>query len=185
MERRGFVCVVQNQAFCALILSLPTTGSMIPGQGHFPSLRFPMQQVGTIGIHRRLWAWQPKQFGGRRQTLPSATGTKALLLTISPNGPNRTLLPKHTGAWQPGQMAIRTEGVECQPGSRRPCSLFPVLPVLGPQLSPAFGESQGRMVTLSWMCQWSNLEVQAVPCLFWVSFFPSGSQSGWWQESHP
>ena len=107
-----------------------------------------------------------------------------LPLTIGPNRPNRTRPPKHTGAWQPEQMPNRTEGVGGPPGSRI-CSLFPLLPAQVPHQSPAFGKSQGRMEALSWMCQWSNLDVQAVSWLFWVSLFPSGIRSVWWQDSPP
>ena len=135
-----------------------------------------MPPVGTIGMHRWLRGWQPKSLGGRRQALPNA---KALPLTMGPSGPHRTRPPKHTGAWQPGPMAVRTEGVGGPPASRRPCSLIPVLPAWGSHRSPAFAASQMRRVALSWLCQWSNCDVQAVPWRVWVSIVPSGHRSGW------
>lgn len=141
--------------------------------------------MGTMGIHRWLGGWQPNPFGGRRKALPGTTGTKTQPLTMGPNRPQRPWPPKDTGTWQPGQMAVMTEGVGGPPGSRRLCSLVPGLLAQGSHQSPAFGESQGRMEVLSSMCQWSHLDVQAVPWLFWVSFFPSGNRSGWWQDSHP
>ena len=130
-----------------------------------------MRPMGTLAIHRWLWGWQPNPFGGRKQALPSTTGTTALPLTMGPNGPHGTLPPKHTGAWQPGQMAIRAEGVGGPPGSRRPCSLIPVLPAQGSHRSTAFVERQGLMETRSWMWQQANFDGQAVSWLFWVSFF--------------
>ena len=147
MERLGFVGGVQRQVFCHLLLALPTPGSRIPGHREYRSLSFPMQPVGTFGIHRWLWGWQPKPFGGRRQAIPSATETKAL--TMGPNGINRSLPPKHTGAWQPGKLGIGMEGVVGPPGSRRPCSLVPVLPAQGPHWSPAFVESHFSRQSLS------------------------------------
>ena len=126
--------------------------------------------MGPIGIHRWLWGQQSNPFGGRKQDLPSTTGTTALPLTMGPSGPHGTLPPKLTGAWQPGQMAIRAEGVGGPPGSRRPCSLIPVLPAQGSHQSPAFGERQWLMEAWRWMCQWAILDGQAVPWLIWASF---------------
>ena len=165
---------VQRQAFCHLpAYQQPVPGSQ--GRGPSPSLHCHMRPVCTMGIHKWLWGWQPKPFGGRRQALPSTKGTKALPLTMGRNGPNRSQSPKHRGAWQPGQIAVRTEGVGFPPDSRRPCSLVPGLPTQGPHWSPVFVEIQGQMDALNWMCQWSKLDVQAVPWLFWMSFFPNGN----------
>ena len=173
-----FVCVFQRKDFCPLLLPLQRTGSMITEQGHSPSLSFPMGPVDTIGIQSlglvamKIWV--------QMQDLPSATGTKALPLTMGPI--DTTLLGHQTkSCLQPGWMDFRTEGVGGSPGSRRPCSLVPGLFVQGPHLRPAFGESPGWMEAQSWMCQCYNLDVQAVPWLFWMSIFPSGKLSAWWQ----
>ena len=113
---------------CHPLPSFPTTGSLIPGQGHFPQPQVPHATSGNHWDTQMACGWQPKSLGGRRQALPNA---KALPLTMGPSGPNRTRPPKHTGAWQPGPMAVRTEGVGGPPASRRPCSLIPVLPAWG------------------------------------------------------
>ena len=86
-----------------------------------------MRPVGTMGIHSEHWGWQLNTFGGRRQNPPIATATKSLPLTMGPNGPKTPLPPKHTGYWQPVQMAVRNEGVGSSLGSRSLCSLVPLL----------------------------------------------------------
>ena len=111
MERLGFVCGVERQVFCHLLLAFPSTLSMIPGQENFPQPQVPHGTSGYHGITQRALHWQPKSFGGRRQALPSTTGTKVLLLTMGLKGPNRTRPPKHIDAWQPWEMAVWTEGV--------------------------------------------------------------------------
>ena len=64
-------------------------------------------------------------------------------------------------------------------------TLFPILHgAQGAPWSSAFVERQGLMEAQSWMCQWSNLDVKAVPWLFWVAFSPCGNQSCWWYDSH-
>ena len=65
-----------------------------------------MTPVGTIGIHRKLWGWEPNPIVGRRQALTSATGTKALTLTMDPKGPNRNRPTKHTSAGNKGSWTL-------------------------------------------------------------------------------
>ena len=60
---------------------------------------------------------------GRLKALSRPTGTKALPLIMGHNLPHGTLPPKHTGSWQPGQMAIRAGGEGVLPCSRITCSL--------------------------------------------------------------
>ena len=114
---------------------------MIPGQGKFLQPQVPSCDP-----------WDPLEYthglGAGSQTHLVAgsrpfPGTTALPLTMGPNGPHGTLPPKHTSVRQPGQMAIRAEGAGGLPGSRRPCSLIPVLPAQGSHQSTAFGEFQG------------------------------------------
>ena len=113
---------------CHPLPSFPTTGSLIPGQGHFPQPQVPHATSGNhwdAQMASRLAAKIPR---GQKAS-PSQCQSSA-----SDHGPQWTPQnrpPKHTGAWQPGPMAFRTEGVGGPPASRRPCSLIPVLPAWG------------------------------------------------------
>ena len=64
IERLGLYHGVQRQAFYHLILALLTTGYVIPGQSHSPSLSFPKGPVGTIVVQMAavrvgLYPWPP------------------------------------------------------------------------------------------------------------------------------
>ena len=80
-------------------------------RGNSPSIRFPMQPVVTMGIHGWLW-------GRQKAGTPQHHRHQRPAYDIGPNGPNRTWPAKHRGAWQPGEMSVRTEGMGCPPGSR-------------------------------------------------------------------
>ena len=65
MERHGFVCGAQRQAFCQLLLALTTTGSIVPGQGHFPQPQVPHVTRGNLwktqmplGLVAKIIWWQ-------------------------------------------------------------------------------------------------------------------------------
>ena len=78
-----------------------------PRGGAFPQPQFPHATCGNHGNTQMVSGLKAKPFVGKRQAIPSATGTKALPLSIDPIGPNRQLTLKHRNAWQPGQMAIK------------------------------------------------------------------------------
>ena len=117
LERLSLECGVQRQAFCGLLLSLLTTSSMIPGQGHFPQ---PQVTHATCGNH---WNTQmalgrsAKPIWGQEADPPQYHRHHS---SDSDHGPQRTLQNSATQTRrcrQPGQMVIRAEGVGGPPGS--------------------------------------------------------------------
>ena len=102
----------------------PRAGEILPASASPCDCWEPLEYTVGLGAGSQS-IWEQKAYPShphRHQISASDHGT---------NGPNRTRPPKNTGAWQPGQIAVRTEGVGGPPGSRIPLSMFPVLPSQG------------------------------------------------------
>ena len=105
-------------------------------------------------------------------------GSRAPMDPTDLGHPN-TQVPGNQGRWPLGLRA----GVGGPPASRRPCSLVPGFPAQGAQ--PCLCREPREHGSPEPNVSMVQPDVQAVPWLVSVSFFPSGNRFVWWQDRHP